>query len=59
MDGFQLPDGIFDQQAVGSSKAVLVQHGIDLVLQVEHFFKGLPGFEYPAETLGYIGAGAG
>ena len=53
MDGFQLSDGIFDQQAVGDCKAVFVKYGIDLVLQVEHSFKCLPGFEYLAEALRY------
>lgn len=59
MNGFQLPDRIFDQQAIGRGEAVLVQYGINLVLQVEHFFKGLSGFKYLAKTLGYFGAGAG
>ncbi len=59
MDGFQLPDGIFYQQTVGCRKTILVQYGIDLILQVEHFSKGLARVNNLSETLGHIGAGFG
>lgn len=59
MDDFQLLNCIFDKKAIGSSQLFFVQYCVDLILQIKHFLKCLPGTYDLSEPLGYIGAWAG